>query len=818
MQREHETKAAAQRSIDMTEATSSVRFQMMQNRLHLQNYLLSGDTRDVEKMNDGEHQLSDALRHAQELANSPQQRSSLEKVQGLEQAWGNEFANPLVEKRRAVDSGNATVAELQIFYLQKDPNSWVSRSSDVLDDVDRENRKLLDERRHSDELAATWTILAAVLSSLVALGLGIIIAYRTAAGITGPLSRLIHVAEQIGQSGDLEHNIDVHGKDEIGQLARTFDSMVKYLKEMAAVSEAIAGGNLAVEVHPRSANDTLANAFTRMVEGLRGLVRNVRDAASQVASASTQVASASDESARNSLQTSSAIDEVTSTMHEMSVNVQNMVKSTQTQASSVSETSASIDQMVTSIQRVADTAKVLLDISNRSREEVHSGIGTMEKATDGLNRINTTIRSSGEIIDSLGTRADDIGKIVEVIDDLAEQTNLLALNAAIEAARAGEHGLGFAVVADEVRKLAEKSAQSTKEISELIESIQKEARKAVENMEKSTTIVNEGLNLGQELNARAAKNFERGDRGVQVRAGNRGRHQRAVARLVADRARHHAAERNHARDQLGGGRTGIRSAGGGAGHGAHARTGAVLHVGFDRTGCFLRSDVKDVAGSAGFDGPFCVALKRRSPNDSTPGFGNASPDCGGGIALRKFHLMSRETHIVGFRVGRETYGVPITSLHEIVRVPEITAVPDAPDYLEGVINLRGKIVSVVDLRKRFGQPSAGLDRRSRILVVEHRGRLAGMIVDSASEVLKIPESEIEAAPAMMQEGGLDCVTGLGKYKGRLIILLDISKVLAARELGKRSVGGKTGSKAGGRARQRQDWNGGTVTKSASAGK
>jgi methyl-accepting chemotaxis protein len=335
--------------------------------------------------------------------------------------------------------------------------------------------------------------------------LGIFIAYRTASGITQPLGRLMDVAGQIGQSGDLEHNIDIHGKDEIGQLARTFDSMVKYLKEMAAVSEAIAGGNLSVEVHPRSPNDTLANAFTRMVEGLRGLVRNVREAASQVATASTEVATASDESARNSLQTSSAIDEVTSTMHEMSVNVQNMVKSTQTQASSVSETSASIDQMVTSIQRVADTSKVLLDISNRSREEVHSGIGTMEKATDGLNRINTTIRASGEIIDALGGRADDIGKIVEVIDDLAEQTNLLALNAAIEAARAGEHGLGFAVVADEVRKLAEKSAQSTKEISELIESIQKEARKAVDNMEKSTTIVNEGLNLGQELNGALRK-------------------------------------------------------------------------------------------------------------------------------------------------------------------------------------------------------------------------------------------------------------------------------------------------------------------------
>lgn len=144
--------------------------------------------------------------------------------------------------------------------------------------------------------------------------------------------------------------------------------------------------------------------------------------------------------------------------------------------------------------------------------------------------------------------------------------------------------------------------------------------------------------------------------------------------------------------------------------------------------------------------------------------------------------MSRELHIVGFQVGRETYGVPITSLHEIVRVPEITAVPDAPDYLEGVINLRGKIVSVMDLRKRFGDKQATVRKNNRILVVEHAGRLAGLIVDSASEVLKIPADAVEAPPAVFQEGGINCVTGLGKVAGRLVVLLDMSKLLAPASL------------------------------------
>ncbi len=505
VEREHAAKDAAKAAMELEDATNTIRFQMMQNRLYLSNYLLSGDTREIDRMNDGLRVLNDKLEGGKNLASSDQVKNALNKVEQLEQAWAKEFAQPLIDKRKDVDAGNATVAELQIYYLQKDAPAWVKNSTDALDGAEVENKRLVDERSKSDTSAANWTGWISFLSTMIALCVGAIVAYRTAKSITQPLTDLMGVARAIGNTGDLEHNIDITANDEIGELSRSFAKMVIYLKEMAGISEAIAAGNLRVEVKPRSSHDTLGNAFTRMVDGLAGLVRSVRDASSQVASASSQVAGASEDSAKIGLQSSSAIDEVTSTMHEMSVNVQNMVKSTQVQASSVSETSASIDQMVASIQRVADTAKVLLDISNRSREEVHSGITTMEKATDGLTRINTTINSSGEIIGALGQRADDIGKIIEVIDDLAEQTNLLALNAAIEAARAGEHGLGFAVVADEVRKLAEKSAQSTKEISELIQSIQKEARKAVENMDRSTSIVNEGLELGTELNAALKK-------------------------------------------------------------------------------------------------------------------------------------------------------------------------------------------------------------------------------------------------------------------------------------------------------------------------
>ena len=488
-------------SYDSVRTIESVRLQIMTNRLSLDNFLLSGDPRDEDKVNKGMRDLTDILKRGEAQTSADSLRTALIQVESTEASWSDNFAKLLLAKRHQVDSGDSTVSDLQIFYLQKDPSSWLAKSASVLDETKDEIDKNFELSKNSAKRASDLSTGVTTVGTLLAILLGLLIAYYTAKSITQPLAHLITVARELGDSGDLNQNIDIHRNDEIGALATTFNNLVAYLREMAGVAMAVAEGDLTVDVVPRSKRDTLGNAFLRMSHGLQEIVSTTRDSASQVSSGSTQVAGAADESAKVSVQASSAIEEVTSTMHEMSINVQNVVKNTQVQASSVAETSASIEEMVASIQRVADTSKMLIDIANRSREEVGIGIQTMEKTTDGLNRTNKAIQSSAEIINVLGHRADDIGRIIEVIDDLAEQTNLLALNAAIEAARAGEHGLGFAVVADEVRKLAEKSTQSTKEIADLIQSIQREARQAVENMDRSTRIVEEGLTYGNELGA-----------------------------------------------------------------------------------------------------------------------------------------------------------------------------------------------------------------------------------------------------------------------------------------------------------------------------
>jgi methyl-accepting chemotaxis protein len=203
VQREHSAKAAAAASTNLADAITAVRSQMMQNCLYLSNYLLSGDTREVDRMNEGLRGLNEKVEEGKALADSDKVKTDLAKAQQLVQAWGKEFAQPLIEKRKDVDSGNATVAELQIFYLQKDASSWVKNITDLLDEAKNENDKLVSDRRASDDVAARWTVIISAVGTVVALCLGIIIAFRTARAITEPLAKLMSVANGIGNTGDL---------------------------------------------------------------------------------------------------------------------------------------------------------------------------------------------------------------------------------------------------------------------------------------------------------------------------------------------------------------------------------------------------------------------------------------------------------------------------------------------------------------------------------------------------------------------------------------------------------------------------------------
>lgn len=135
--------------------------------------------------------------------------------------------------------------------------------------------------------------------------------------------------------------------------------------------------------------------------------------------------------------------------------------------------------------------------------------------------------------------------------------------------------------------------------------------------------------------------------------------------------------------------------------------------------------------------------------------------------------------LVGFRLEGEEFGVPIRKVREIIRMQEVTRVPHAPDFVEGVVNLRGQIVPIVDLRRRLGMSPKESDRDTRIVIVEFDGELVGFVVDSVTEVLRVPEDRIEPPPDMVAEQ--DYIEGVGKLEDRLLIILDLCKVLSGEE-------------------------------------
>src|SRR5260370_21404564 len=181
----------------------------MLNRRNMSGFLLSGDPRDEEKLNKGLTDIIDQIKRGESQASSEAVRTALIQVESTEASWADNFAKPLVAKRHQVDSVDATVSDLQIFYLQKDPSSWLTKSSVVLDPSNADITKFLEETTRSAGRTSTFSTWVTTGGNFLALLFGGFIAVYTAKSITEPLSHLITVAREIGDSGDPAQNIDI---------------------------------------------------------------------------------------------------------------------------------------------------------------------------------------------------------------------------------------------------------------------------------------------------------------------------------------------------------------------------------------------------------------------------------------------------------------------------------------------------------------------------------------------------------------------------------------------------------------------------------
>lgn len=308
--------------------------------------------------------------------------------------------------------------------------------------------------------------------------------------MVNPIKNIISVAEKVGQ-GDLSHELEIRSSDELGHLAETFNDTIARLRTMVQteaerdklqaqvmdlldVVSTAADGDLTVQAEVTSdALGSVADAFNLMVNGLNNLIEQVRESGMEV---------------------KTATDTMLGAIGEMS-------RGAEEQVVQINKASSVVDSMAMSMQQVASNTEEAANAARHATEAANKGEKAVAETIAGMHRIRSTVQGTSKKIKSLGERSMEIGKIIEVINDIAAQTNLLALNAAIEAARAGEQGRGFAVVADEIRKLAERSSKATKEIAGLIKGIQVETNEAVTAMENGTRDVEDGTVLADSAGA-----------------------------------------------------------------------------------------------------------------------------------------------------------------------------------------------------------------------------------------------------------------------------------------------------------------------------
>jgi twitching motility protein PilJ len=259
-------------------------------------------------------------------------------------------------------------------------------------------------------------------------------------------------------------------KEQAEQNERNQQAILRLLDEMGSLAD----GDLTVEATvTEDITGTIADSFNYAIEELRKLVATVNETAIMVDSAAKQTESTAS----------------------------HMAKAADNQSREINAATESIVSMAASIEEVSGNAERSSDVARHSVEVAHKGGEAVRRTIDGMNAIRETIQDTSKRIKRLGESSQEIGNIIELINDIAEQTNILALNASIQASMAGEAGRGFAVVADEVQRLAERSTNATKQIEVLVRTIQADTNEAVVSMERSTTDVVGGALLAENAGA-----------------------------------------------------------------------------------------------------------------------------------------------------------------------------------------------------------------------------------------------------------------------------------------------------------------------------